>query len=132
MPSRALLALIVAGWLASAGYFLYREVWPHIRPGQAPPYSINLADETTVQQSGSFLWGVYRVPERGEPTRIGDAKTRLAYREEDDTFELHTDLLNVKLHPLVIVVKQSTVTRVSRTGELRGITTEGELNCFVT
>src|SRR5262245_58802762 len=45
MPPRQLTVAIVVGWLASSGWLFHRELWPNLRPGEPPPYTIDLADE---------------------------------------------------------------------------------------
>lgn len=132
MPSRLLLLLILAGWLATVSYFFHRELWPYLRPGQPPPYSINLADETTIQQTGVWRWTIYRVPERGEPVKVGRAATSLRYHNEDDTFELVNEVTSFEMFKAVsiLVPRQVTVTRVSREGFLREISTGAYLEVF--
>jgi hypothetical protein len=85
--------LIVAGWLATVGWFVAREVWPNLRRDEAPPYRVNLAEETTLSQlrSHTTQWSVYR--DRVEIGKeIGKARTWLTYRPADDSFDLHSEL----------------------------------------
>lgn len=131
MPSRPLLALILAGWLATTTYFCYREVWPHVRPGSPPPFTIELADETTIQHAGLTRWTISRITERGKVETLGRAFTWMTYEREDDTFTFHSDLKDVELlrDPLPITLrKQESATRVTRDGRLRSMYTTGRLN----
>src|SRR5262249_27536241 len=80
MPSRPVTALTVLFWLGPLGWFGYREIWPKLLPGDAPPFVIELADEATSQiampdklRSADALWNLYR---DNEPKPIGIAQTR--------------------------------------------------------
>jgi hypothetical protein len=115
--------LIVGFWLATLGWFGQRELRPRLFPGQAPPFVIELADEATSQ--GQTFWTIYR----GE-REIGKAKTSLRYSNEDDTFELTSELKDVELTDKLFYVYISTMTnryRVGRNGELRSLSAHGEL-----
>src|SRR5262245_13503062 len=118
MPSRPVAALIVLGWLAALGWFCERELWPILLPSEAPPFVIDLGDEVTsqigeerrkpdddlmdqdvrIRRRPDVLWGIYRGEER-----IGRAETRLRYFAEDNTFDLETRIVNLKLTGLVTV-----------------------------
>lgn len=112
MPSRPVAVLIVAFWLASTGWLLYREWWPWLRADSPPPFTVELADEAAPQLAHWSIW-------RGDQ-RIGAANTRMVI-QKDDTFELTSTIENLTLSILNIEAKASrmvTVQRVNRKGEL--------------
>src|SRR5262245_17371804 len=105
MPSRPISAFIMIFWLAAVGWFGYREIWPLLFPGDAPPFVIELADEVTSEFAGQVrgpdvLWSVYRDDER-----IGRAETRLRYFRQDNTFEMETRLVDLKLKVVGFEIK---------------------------
>jgi hypothetical protein len=122
MPPRLFTLAVVAFWLATSGWLFYRELWPKLRPGEPPPYTIDLVDEAR-QHTTPILWSVYRGQQK-----IGKARTWVTYRESDDTFELHgaMDQLELYRSALVTVVVQhaANMNRISRDGELREMSTD--------
>jgi hypothetical protein len=147
MPSRPVAVLIVLGWLAALGWFCDRELWPVFFPSQAPPFVIDLGDEVTSQLGGErrkptdpltshdprdrrrpdVLWGIYRGADR-----IGRAETRLRYYDDDNTFELETRVVDLKLKSLqglvtVEVPELFNAYRVSRRGEFLGMRVAGNM-----
>ena len=52
MPARPLLLAILFFWVATTGWLFYKELWPHLRSGQPPPYTIDLADEARRDDGG--------------------------------------------------------------------------------
>jgi hypothetical protein len=117
--------LVVLFWLGTMTWFAYREVWPLIFPGDAPPFVIDLADEATSQ--GQTYWTMKR-----QDREIGKAKTSLKYISSDDTFELISELKDVELTgvPFVGWVYLANARNryvVTRDGELRSVGAEGEL-----
>lgn len=127
MPSRPVTALIILFWLGTVGWFGYRELWPILFPADVPPFSIELADEVTSEIGGQIrgpdvLWGIYR----GD-TRIGRAETRLRYFREDNTFEMETRMVEVKLLSFVEVPEMKNTYRLTRSGKLLAIRMEGRM-----
>jgi hypothetical protein len=124
MPSRIVQALIVCFWLATLGWFGHREIWPRLFPGRAPPFVIELADEATSQ--GQTSWTIYR-----DDRDIGKAKTSLKYLNADDTFELACEMKDVELYEsnpgCIYIATMTNRYIVSRAGELRSMSTHGEL-----
>jgi hypothetical protein len=135
MPARPVTALIVVFWLATMGWFGYRELWPLLFPDDAPPFVIELADEVTSEfasqtRGPDVLWGVYHGDKR-----IGRAETRLRYFRQDNTFEMESRLVDIKLDvPMLAfsipihVPEMINAYRLTRSGELRAIRTEGRLS----
>lgn len=129
MPPRTVSALIVLFWLATIGWFTYRDLWPYWAPEEAPPFVIDLADEAT--PNNEVLWQVHRQARRGgEPEEIGLARTRLSYFNDDDTFQVTSELVDVQLLQFVRVVEFTNHYRVTRAGELRSLSTEGKIEIF--
>lgn len=121
MPPRPVILAIVAFWLATSVWLFQRELWPRLRPGEPPPYTIDLVDEA--RNSSPIRWAVYRGDEK-----IGKASTSVSYDETDDTFKLHGVMEQLELYrsrfpggPVVKVQKVASMYRVSREGELREI-----------
>jgi hypothetical protein len=116
MPPRHVTLAIVAFWLAMSGWLFYRDLWPRLRPGDPPPYVIDLVDEARFRESRNH-WVVL---ENGKD--IGYANTWVDYRQSDDTFRLNGEFKirtpDGRGDPRVEV--QSWY-RVTRTGELREI-----------
>src|SRR4051812_39004927 len=59
MPSRWVTAVIVLFWLATTSWLFWRDLWPAWRPGEPPPFHIDLVEEvqTTKMQTS---WTVKR------------------------------------------------------------------------
>lgn len=126
MPSRMISAVIVLFWAATLGWFGYRELWPYWAAHEAPPFVIDLADEATV--NNEVLWHIYREPARGAaPEEIGLARTYLRHINDDDTFELSSEMVEVQLLKSVRVPSLVNRYRVTRSGELRSVSAEGKL-----
>jgi hypothetical protein len=122
MPPRLLCLAVVAFWLATSSWLFYRELWPKMRPGEPPPYTIDLVDEAR-QHTTPILWTVYRGQKK-----IGKARSWVSYRDSDDTFELHGAMDRLELYrgPLgtVSVQKAANMYRINRDGELRELSAD--------
>jgi hypothetical protein len=129
MPARPFVVAILLFWSATAGWFFYRDLWPRVRPGEPPPYTIDLADEARSEGMRPLKthWGVYRVGKKSERVRIGQVWTWVAYHRSDDTFELHSGSSKLDLGQAGLFAGQVTnmtgMYRVTRRGELREIRT---------
>lgn len=111
---------IVAFWLATSGWLVYREILPSLRPGEAPPFTIDLADEAQLKIQ-RIRWTILRADKDGDKP-IGRARTWVDYRAADDTFELHSQIEHLRLGSGLVVVKVPEFTStygVSRDGDLR-------------
>jgi hypothetical protein len=115
MPSRPVLLGILGFWLAANGWLFYREVWPRLRPGQPPAYSIDLADEVRAEP---ISWDVFF---NKQPA--GTAVSSVAYDQPTGTFELRCDYTFHKDKGLDVaflkVRKMTSALRVTRQGQLR-------------
>jgi hypothetical protein len=83
MPSRSVTLVILAFWLATLGWFFHHDLWPRLRPGEKPPYTIDLAQEASGPHGRQ--WEVFY---NGQT--VGHATTWVSRRHEDDTYELTT------------------------------------------
>jgi hypothetical protein len=120
MPARHLVLAIVLFWVGTSGWLFYRDLWPYLRPGDAPPFTIDLAFEAQ-RQSSTSSWRILR-GDKG----IGMVHTEVRYRDEDDTFELHSNIKQLDLEqigPIQIQAKEvHGMYRVTRQGTLRQMT----------
>jgi hypothetical protein len=151
MPSRPVAALIVLGWLAALGWFGVRELYPILFPSEAPPFVIDLGDEVTsqlgeehrgpnddlmaqdvrVRRRPDVLWAILRHDKnKDEDVRVGRAETRLRYYAEDNTFDLESRIVSLRLKSLVIidVPEFYTAYRLNRRGEFLGMRVQGAVN----
>lgn len=119
MPNRIVILAIVTAWLATMGWFAYREWRPLLHNDDAPAFVIELADEATPQVTH---WTLLR-----NDKSIGSAFTRMTH-QRDDTFELFSALKNLELsmdvkgfHVPIRVPSLVTIQRVTRAGELRSV-----------
>lgn len=116
MPPRFLSLTILAFWLATMGWLVYRDLWPWVQPGDPPPYTIDLADEA--RQFGlPTRWGVYRLTDKEE--RLGRLRTWVEYRASDDTFALHSEMERVRLALSFEIGRLASFYRVDREGRLQ-------------
>lgn len=121
MPSKPWIVTIVLFWLVTTSAFFYRDLWPALKTGQPPPFSIDLSDEAR-RQSAAVSWSI----QRGDK-RIGELQTTVLYRDSDDTFELQCRTRNIDM--LGVRITEMTETyRVTREGELREVTADGQLS----
>jgi len=113
MPPRVVILLIVAFWLVTTVWLIYREVLPALQSGDSPPYSIDLADEVSAQ---TITWKVLK-----EGEEIGTVRT-VVHRQPDRTFALEGDFKPRNLSILTVNV-QNLLSRyvVTRGGDLRVI-----------
>ena len=116
MPPRHITLAIIAFWLAMSGWLFYRDLWPRLRPGEPPPYVIDLVDEARFREARNH-WVVLQ-----NDRDVGYANTWVDYRASDDTFRLNGEFkirqLTGKGDPLLEVYSWYRVTRV---GELREV-----------
>jgi hypothetical protein len=86
MPSRWTSLCIVAFWLAATGWLFWRDVWPQVRPGEPPPFVVDLTEETQAEHP-RVRWKVFQ-----DGVERFYARTWVTYREADDTFALLGEL----------------------------------------
>jgi hypothetical protein len=123
MPSRRVITLVFAFWVATTGYVAYRDWWPRLFASGPPPVAIDLADEAA--QNVPIRWTMTR---NGEP--IGRLITQMRYVESDDTFQFTSEYRQLKLTVAAVeflVPEFWTTIRITRTGDLREQTAEGKL-----
>jgi hypothetical protein len=82
MPPRSVTLAIIACWLAASGWLFYRDIWPDLKPGERPPFTIDLSKEALGAKSGTH-WTLHRSGQR-----IGSANTMTRYVAADGCYEL--------------------------------------------
>jgi len=126
MPARSLVLAITLFWITTTGWLFYRDLWPRLRPGQPPPYTIDLADET-MRKGPKISWNVLRGDKK-----VGVAQTWLKYCEPDDTFEFHSQVKRLEWGQIGLFYFQlldlSGMYRVTRDGQLRDIVAEATIS----
>ncbi|MFO0804490.1 MAG: hypothetical protein U0791_15365 [Gemmataceae bacterium] len=123
MPTRPVVALIVAFWLATLALVGVRDVWPRLAASGPPPIAADLSDEAT--QYVPVKWKVLR----GDKP-IGTLTTLLAYQDSDDTFEFTSKYKDVRIEVArveLVIPEMTTRTRVTRSGSLREQSMNGSL-----
>jgi hypothetical protein len=130
MPARHYVAAILVFWAATSAWLFYRDLWPRFRPGEPPPFIIDLTTEA--QRSAQHtLWDVYR-----GNGRIGIARTSIEYEEHDpkypDTYKFISEIGQLTVGavgPLKITGENLLgIYRVTREGELREISANGTVH----
>jgi hypothetical protein len=129
MPPRWLSLLIIAFWMGTTGWLLWRDVWPMWRPGEPPAYTIDLTAEVHRSQP-RIRWMVFQ-----NDLYVFRAETWVD-SPEPDVYALHAtakyphalDAHVASLGPLHILRMASTY-RVNAQGQLLGLTghVEGEI-----
>jgi hypothetical protein len=116
MPPRHITLAIIAFWVAMSGWLFYSELWPWLRPGEPPPYVIDLVDEARFREAKNN----WIVLENGRD--IGYADTWVDFRESDDTFRLNEDFkIWGRERRGDAHVEMISMYRVTRRGELREV-----------
>ena len=132
MPSRITTILIALFWLATLGWLGYRDLYPRLFPGEVPPFVIELEDELTSQltydptRTADVLWVVYR-----NDKDVGKVKTSLRYVQADNSFELYSRVIQLRLATGLIQIEipeMTTSYRLSRQGELQGMRLDGKMD----
>ncbi|HLJ92882.1 MAG TPA: hypothetical protein VKU02_06785, partial [Gemmataceae bacterium] len=125
MPARPFVWLILLFWFAATGWLFSRDLWPRLRSGQPPPYTIDLADEA-LQRGPKIPWNISR-----KDKKIGVMQTWLTYRPSDDTFELNSQAAKLDWGEIsffsVRIRDLSGMYRVTRDGHLREIVAEATI-----
>src|SRR5215210_4224880 len=124
MPSRRAVALILAFWLATTAYIGYRDVWPRYFASGPPAVAIDLADEAA--QNVPVHWDV-----KWNGKSVGRLTTQMSYVEADDTFWFKHEYRDLRMEiagAKFFIPKFVSATRVTRAGDLREQTAQGQLN----
>ena len=121
MPPRLLAVLIVGFWLTTTGWLVWRDMYPRFRTGEPPRPGIDLVDEASQKY---VHWHVLR----NDKVIARAAKTWTVYDADDDTWSLHSEAKELELAfsslGTVRVPYLSSVYRIGRDGELRGMRSE--------
>ncbi len=73
MPNRWICAVIIFMWISTTGWLFWTEVLPDLIPGEPPPFSIDMLDESSTGRS-DVLWMV-----RQDGTETHLASTRIEF-----------------------------------------------------
>lgn len=118
MPPRWLALLIVVFWMGSSAWLFWRDLWPNLRPGEPPPYTVDLVEEA--QRGKSKVY--WTVTHNDLPAFA--AETWVEHNPNDDTFtlweEFHPKALRQDgpVRGLLQIVAMKSQCRVSREGNL--------------
>lgn len=126
MPSRRAIALILALWVATTSYIVYRDLWPRLFASGPPPVAIDIADEAA--QNVPVRWAITR---NGE--KVGRLVTQMRYIEANDTFQFTSEYKQFRFaagNVVVLVPKLTTVVGFTRSGDLREQSIDGTLELF--
>ncbi len=132
MPPRWFSALIVVFWLAATGWLFWHDLWPQWRPGEPPPYHIDLVEEVQKgERRDDWNKNDWKVQLDGKD--VFNASTWVTYDKQNETFDLHADYrartvgANTRKYELARifqVMEMNSLYRVTRAGELRSLWTE--------
>lgn len=119
MPPRSIVTAILGFWLAANGWLVYREVWPYWRPGEPPPYTIDLTEELG---SSSVDWQILK-----NDRPIGNAIAHIE-RQRGRIYRLRTEYHFDKLRLSKLAIRQLTTTYyVNPEGDLLGLGTKARI-----
>ena len=140
MPSRWLTAAIVLFWLATTGWLFWHDLWPAWRPGEPPPFHIDLVEEVQSANTMRTSWTVAHDEGKGEGVKnVFTATTKAEYHPTNDTFSLIAEFkvpFGSKVSPVsvgeevgkgknngyrVIVKEMESEYRVNRQGHLQSL-----------
>ncbi len=102
--------IIVAFWSGATGWLISREILPHFRSGEPPPYTIDLTDEVSGQQ---IYWEILQ---KGQKEKVGTAVSSV-HRMPDRTYEFRTRLTFSKAKLLNLADLKAMTSQYRVTGE---------------
>jgi hypothetical protein len=125
MPSRPVTLLIIVAWIGAGISLFFWEIWPQLRPGEPPAYTLMAADEAP-RQGAWVRWNVFH-----NGIYVYDLEASTTYREksdtagQEDTFEMRARL-RVKQKPRqkAPLRRLRSLIRITRSGELREVNAE--------
>ncbi len=121
MPPRMVCLAILTIWLGLNGWLFYQELLPRLMPGQVPPFTIDLVEETQTRRP-HIEWVVEH-----EGKRAFRAKTYVTHPEHD-VFELTAEFSTpfgepAPMHGIRVKRMKSSYT-VNSVGDLLGLDVE--------
>jgi hypothetical protein len=128
MPSRWVCVAIVAFWLGTNGWLLWKDVWPNLQPGQPPPFTIDLVEEVQFDKPPQTPWTVTVAGHEKETYR---ASTWVEREPGGDLYVLNLHVVPSFLAPQDVkglsgrlVQSMDSQCRVTPAGHLRGLEAE--------
>jgi hypothetical protein len=124
--------LIVVFWLAATGWLFWHDLWPQWRPGEPPPFHIDLVEEVQKEPNNKD-WNKIDWNVQLDGKDVFKAATWVTYDKENETFDLHahyrastmgSNTRKYEVARIFQVTKMASVYRVTRAGELRSLSTE--------
>lgn len=115
MPPRVAVAGILAFWLATSAFVVYRDIWPRVFSSGPPPVSIELADEA--RQNVPAKWTLLR---NGQ--KVGKLSTQMKYLDTEDSFQFtyhYSDLKFVQSGVTLEAPQATSEVRMTRAGDLK-------------
>jgi hypothetical protein len=126
--------VIVVFWLAATGWLFWRDLWPAWRPGEPPPFHIDLVEEVQKQKDDHkppTPWIVERQGKGDEmPHPVFRAGTWMNYHSVDETFTLNAEYSAITtgrdarpfyVGGLLRVGRMTSAYRVNRAGQLQSM-----------
>lgn len=124
MPSRGICLGIVLFWLGFNGWLFFTDLLPRLLPGQPPPYTIDLVEETRTRRP-HINWIVYH-----ENELVFRARTEVGHPDHD-LFDLAAEFYPqagappVPIHG-ILIKRMKSYYRVNANGDLLGLSVEIE------
>jgi len=122
MPSRLFSLIIIFFWLGMGVWLFVRDVWPKIRPGEPPAYTLMASDEAQAQ-GFHIRWNILH-----NGFNAYDLEAFTVYQEKtdrpgrDDTFEMWAIVkAKQQVNERVPLRRLRSVIRITRDGKLREV-----------
>jgi hypothetical protein len=126
MPSRPVVAAILAFWLVTLAVVFDRDIWPLLFSSGPPPVAVDLEDEArSTGKAVGIQWRLLRGDQK-----IGRVTTKVVHVDTNDTFRFTTRYSQVQLSFGKVrfdIPEMTTTIRITRSGELREQGMSGKL-----
>jgi hypothetical protein len=125
MPSRPISLVIVLFWLGTGVWLFMRDLWPRMRPGEPPAYTLMASDEAP-RQGPPISWNIFHNGVNGydliATTGYEEMGAQAAFR---DTFEMRTFIrAKQQASQKAPLRRLRSLIRITRDGELREVNAE--------
>ncbi len=92
MPSRTITIAIIAFWLGMTIWLADAEVWPRLQPGQPPPFTIDLMDDSQAMPVPTRWSAEHSYGSSERKTASYSISSSVDHHSKEDVFELFTRL----------------------------------------